>query len=199
MRKSRSQAHRDRAARRRLSCVNELSFLPTNRPRPVPPATQLSSANGLSAVDSHILAAWERAGAVDRTPGRAIFIVTSGHLAVRETAKTDTVAVAGCQRRFLFAGQKHGWGNLRCHGTPIAVARTRLDETASGPCLAQSGLFAGQRVGHGPDLMRRDNCRWEHCREARHECCPATRKSARCQQTRPVRSFLPLELARADG
>src|SRR5262245_35139626 len=106
-----------------LPSVNELSFLPINRPRPLLPAAQLSSAHGLSAVDSHVPAAWERAGAVGRTPGRAIFVVTSGHLAVRGTGKTDAVAVAGCQRRFLFAGQKHGPRNLRCHGTAACPAK----------------------------------------------------------------------------
>ena len=49
-----------------MSSVNDLSFVAINRPRPVPPATQLSSAHGMSAIDSHVPAAWERAGVVDR-------------------------------------------------------------------------------------------------------------------------------------
>jgi hypothetical protein len=111
-----------------LSSVNELSFLPISRPRPVPSATQLSTIHGLPAADSHVHAACEPAGGVGRTSSRAIFIVTSNHLAARETGKTGTAAVAGCQRRFLSAGQKHGSRNLRCHGTPTTRRNNKLME-----------------------------------------------------------------------
>ena len=61
-----------------LSSVNELSFLPINRPRSVLSAIRLSSIHGLPAADSRVLAAWEPARGAGRAPERVIFIVTNG-------------------------------------------------------------------------------------------------------------------------
>lgn len=152
--------------RLRLSSVNELSFLPISRPRPVPSATQLSSIHGLPAAGSHVHAAWEPAGGVGRASSRAIFIVTSNHLAARETGKTGTAAVAGCQRRFLSAGQKHGSRNLRCHGTAVFGLRLRMILRVFGPTLRVVPGLPGRRAGGCP---REGSC----CRSRRRGRCIA--------------------------
>ena len=57
-------------------------------------------------------------GALARRRAEQFSLSRAATWPLAKPGKTETVTVAGCQQRFLFAGQKRVSRNLRCHGTP---------------------------------------------------------------------------------
>ena len=70
-----------------------------------------------------------------------------------------------------------GWA----YGRSITAPQARLSETACYQRLTESGLFAGQRVGQGPDSVRRDNVPSSGLRERCGLGCPVTSNFPFCQ------------------
>ena len=160
---------------------------PRHRPRSVLSATRLSSIHGLPAADSRVLAAWEPARGASRAPERAIFIVTNGPSAAKETGKTGTVAVAGCQRRFLSAGQRPMSRNLRCHGT----AGSAWPAISRPPAPADLSRQPGHRHACGPAATLTRPPRRHFRRSPRHrEHCGATVSTNRRSRARNVRFYV---------
>jgi hypothetical protein len=113
-----------------VSSVNELSFLPISRPRPVPSATQLSSIHGIPAVGSHVHAAWEPAGGVGRASSRAIFMSRATTWPPRETGKTGATAVAVVNEDSSSQVRSMGRGIFVVTGQPASgLAAATLNQT----------------------------------------------------------------------
>jgi hypothetical protein len=89
-----------------VSRVNELSFLPSNRPHRPSSATQLSSTccqpNGRARRD----AAYRPNGDAGRGLYLNIFTCTSNSRAAEEPRKSGVMAEVSCHPRFLTAGHR---------------------------------------------------------------------------------------------